>query len=126
MKVFLMALLAAALCVEQGYSLMCYTCQNKTSNKDCLLIDMCAKEDNYCVTILDTIAADDKSMRRISKMCSPECPKKPPKQGKTGSKVFCCDKPLCNVNGAGSMKTSYSMISMGILANFIYIFRSGL
>ncbi|XP_065256281.1 lymphocyte antigen 6E-like [Emys orbicularis] len=109
-----------------GHSLMCYTCQGETSNKYCMKISMCAKEDNYCVTIKDVVGAGYKSKYRISKMCSPECPKTIMKQGKTGAKVFCCDKLLCNVNGASSMETSYSMISMGILANFIYIFRSGL
>uniref|UniRef100_A0A8C3I464 UPAR/Ly6 domain-containing protein n=1 Tax=Chrysemys picta bellii TaxID=8478 RepID=A0A8C3I464_CHRPI len=109
-----------------GHSLMCYTCQGETSNKYCMKISMCAKEDHYCVTIKDVVGAGYKSKYRISKMCSPECPKAITKQGKMGAKVFCCDKLLCNVNGAGSMETSYSMISMGILANFIYIFRSGL
>uniref|UniRef100_A0A452IAF4 Snake toxin/toxin-like domain-containing protein n=1 Tax=Gopherus agassizii TaxID=38772 RepID=A0A452IAF4_9SAUR len=99
-----------------------------TSNKYCMKISMCAKEDNYCVTIKDVVGAgmfwNHPSLQCI--MCSPECPKMIMKQGKTAAKVFCCDKLLCNVNGASSMKTSSSMISMGILANFIYIFRSGL
>lgn len=30
---------------------MCYTCQEQESNKDCLTISMCAKEDKHCVTI---------------------------------------------------------------------------
>ncbi|CAM5107646.1 unnamed protein product [Natator depressus] len=123
MKAFLVALLAAALCAEQGHSFMCYTCQGETSNKYCMKISMCAKEDKYCVTIKDVIDTGYKSKYRISKMCSPECPKL---QGKTAAKVFCCDKLLCNVNGTSSIETSYLMISMGILANFIYIFRSGL
>ncbi|CAM2107104.1 unnamed protein product [Caretta caretta] len=143
MKAFLVALLAAALCAEQGHSFMCYTCQGETSNKYCMKISMCAKEDKYCVTIKDVIDAVERTLQiipaealahhikgsgykskyRISKMCSPECPKM---QGKTAAKVFCCDKLLCNVNGTSSIETSYLMISMGILANFIYIFRSGL
>ncbi|CAM4493580.1 unnamed protein product [Lepidochelys kempii] len=123
MKAFLVALLAAALCAEQGHSFMCYTCQGETSNKYCMKISMCAKEDKYCVTIKDVIDAGYESKYRISKMCSPECPKM---QGKTAAKVFCCDKLLCNVNGTSSIETSHLMISMGILANFIYIFRSGL
>uniref|UniRef100_A0A674J1V5 Snake toxin/toxin-like domain-containing protein n=1 Tax=Terrapene triunguis TaxID=2587831 RepID=A0A674J1V5_9SAUR len=36
-----------------SHSLMCYTCQGETSNKYCMKISMCAKEDNYCVTIKD-------------------------------------------------------------------------
>ncbi|CAM4493741.1 unnamed protein product [Lepidochelys olivacea] len=36
---------------------MCYTCQGETSNKYCMKISMCAKEDKYCVTIKDVIDA---------------------------------------------------------------------
>uniref|UniRef100_A0A8C3SY98 Snake toxin/toxin-like domain-containing protein n=1 Tax=Chelydra serpentina TaxID=8475 RepID=A0A8C3SY98_CHESE len=40
-----------------GHSLMCYTCQGETSNKYCMQISMCAKEDRYCVTIKDVVGA---------------------------------------------------------------------
>lgn len=33
------------------FPFMCYTCQDQESNKDCLTISMCAKEDKHCVTI---------------------------------------------------------------------------
>uniref|UniRef100_A0A8C8RFK6 UPAR/Ly6 domain-containing protein n=1 Tax=Pelusios castaneus TaxID=367368 RepID=A0A8C8RFK6_9SAUR len=118
-----------------GPSLICYTCQGEMSNKDCMKISICAKRDKYCVTIKDVVGAGmfslllfgHESKYRISKMCSPKCPETNMNQGKATAQVFCCDKLLCNVNGASHMKSSYSMISMGLLlANFIYIFRSGL
>lgn len=34
---------------------MCYVCQEQESNKDCLTISMCQKEDKYCVTIRNNI-----------------------------------------------------------------------
>lgn len=34
---------------------MCYVCQEQESNKNCLTISMCAKEEKYCVTIRDNI-----------------------------------------------------------------------
>ncbi|KAF4796212.1 hypothetical protein TURU_086254 [Turdus rufiventris] len=51
MRAPLVTLLAAVLCVEQVFPFMCYTCQDQESNKDCLTISMCAKEDKHCVTI---------------------------------------------------------------------------
>nr|XP_025041848.1 lymphocyte antigen 6E-like [Pelodiscus sinensis] len=116
MKAFLVTLLAATLCVERGHSLLCYACHNESSNQECMKIAMCAKEDKYCVTIRDMVGAGkgQNPEVRISKMCSPECPQGGLEEGKTTTKVFCCDKPLCNVNGASSTKTSYSMISLGM------------
>ncbi|XP_068019281.1 uncharacterized protein [Melanerpes formicivorus] len=55
MKTTLVTLLAAVLCVEQAYPFMCYVCQEEESNKDCLTISMCEKEDKYCMTILKHI-----------------------------------------------------------------------
>uniref|UniRef100_A0A8C4TYQ7 Snake toxin/toxin-like domain-containing protein n=1 Tax=Falco tinnunculus TaxID=100819 RepID=A0A8C4TYQ7_FALTI len=34
-----------------AYPFMCYVCQEQESNKNCLSISMCAKEDKYCVTV---------------------------------------------------------------------------
>ncbi|KAJ7417699.1 hypothetical protein BTVI_31807 [Pitangus sulphuratus] len=51
MRAPLVTLLAAVLCVQQAYPFMCYICQEQESNKDCLTISMCSKEDRYCVTV---------------------------------------------------------------------------
>uniref|UniRef100_G1NJZ2 Snake toxin/toxin-like domain-containing protein n=1 Tax=Meleagris gallopavo TaxID=9103 RepID=G1NJZ2_MELGA len=37
------------------YPFMCYVCQEQESNKDCLTISMCTKEDKYCVTVRDNV-----------------------------------------------------------------------
>uniref|UniRef100_A0A8C5F059 Snake toxin/toxin-like domain-containing protein n=1 Tax=Gopherus evgoodei TaxID=1825980 RepID=A0A8C5F059_9SAUR len=50
-----------ALALASSHSLMCYTCQGETSNKYCMKISMCAKEDNYCVTIKDVVGAGTSS-----------------------------------------------------------------
>uniref|UniRef100_A0A8C0BLM4 Snake toxin/toxin-like domain-containing protein n=1 Tax=Buteo japonicus TaxID=224669 RepID=A0A8C0BLM4_9AVES len=34
-----------------SYPFICYVCQEQESNKNCLTISMCAKEDKYCVTV---------------------------------------------------------------------------
>uniref|UniRef100_A0A8D0ETE2 Snake toxin/toxin-like domain-containing protein n=1 Tax=Strix occidentalis caurina TaxID=311401 RepID=A0A8D0ETE2_STROC len=38
-----------------SYPFMCYVCQEQESNKNCLTISMCAKEDKYCVTFHNNV-----------------------------------------------------------------------
>uniref|UniRef100_A0A8C2RQ41 Snake toxin/toxin-like domain-containing protein n=1 Tax=Capra hircus TaxID=9925 RepID=A0A8C2RQ41_CAPHI len=51
MKVFLPLLLAALLGVERAHCLVCFTCQDKQSNWDCLKPTICSDTDSYCVTV---------------------------------------------------------------------------
>ncbi|XP_068019282.1 lymphocyte antigen 6E-like isoform X2 [Melanerpes formicivorus] len=127
MKTTLVTLLAAVLCVEQAYPFMCYVCQEEESNKDCLTISMCEKEDKYCMTILKHIETKpNKTKYVISKMCSPTCPAKNQQQNQTYPRVSCCEKPLCNVNGVSSKQSSYGVPFLGVLASISYIFACGL
>ncbi|XP_058675703.1 lymphocyte antigen 6E-like [Ammospiza caudacuta] len=126
MRTPLVTLLAAALCVEQVYPFMCYTCQEQESNKDCLTISMCAKEDKHCVTIRkDVRTKPNKPKYVISKMCSPTCPETGQQQIQSSQNVSCCEKPLCNVNGVSSRQSSHGMMSLGVLASVTYIFTYG-
>ncbi|XP_054674430.1 lymphocyte antigen 6E-like [Grus americana] len=127
MKVTLGTLLAAVLCVEQAYPFMCYMCQEQESNKNCLTISMCAKEDKYCVTVRNNVGTKPNRPKYvISKMCSPTCPATGQQQNQTYQRVSCCEKPLCNVNGVSSKQSSYGVMSLGVLASITYIFASGL
>ncbi|XP_009944887.1 PREDICTED: lymphocyte antigen 6E-like [Leptosomus discolor] len=127
MKTTLVTLLAAVLCVEQAYSFMCYVCQEQESNKNCLTISMCAKEDKYCVTVRSNVGTKpNKPKYVISKMCSPTCPATTQQQNQTYQRVSCCEKPLCNMNGVSSKQSSYGVMSLGILASIMYTFASGL
>nr|XP_025969401.1 lymphocyte antigen 6E-like [Dromaius novaehollandiae] len=127
MKTTLATLLAAVLCMEQAYAFMCYVCQEQESNKNCLTISMCAKEDKYCVTIRNNIGTKpDKPKYVFSKMCSPACPATSQQQNQTYQKVSCCEKLLCNVNGASSKQNSYGVMFLGVLASITYIFTFGL
>ncbi|NXG53597.1 LY6E protein, partial [Psilopogon haemacephalus] len=109
------------------YPFMCYVCQEEESNKDCLTISMCEKEDKYCVTIYKKVETkSNKPKYVISKMCSPTCPETNQQQTQTYQKVSCCKKPLCNVNGVSSKQSSYRVMSLGVLASISYIFACGL
>uniref|UniRef100_A0A8C3KYK5 UPAR/Ly6 domain-containing protein n=1 Tax=Chrysolophus pictus TaxID=9089 RepID=A0A8C3KYK5_CHRPC len=126
MKTTPIILLVAVLCVEQGYPFMCYVCQEQESNKDCLTISMCAKEDKYCVTVRDNVGTNsDKPKYVISKMCSPTCPETSQQQNQAHRNVSCCEKLLCNVNGGSSKQGSYAATFLGVLASIAYIFACG-
>ncbi|PKU34701.1 lymphocyte antigen 6e-like [Limosa lapponica baueri] len=62
----------------------------------------------------------------ISKMCSPTCPSRSQQQNQTYQSVYCCEKPLCNVNGVSSKHSSYGVMSLGVLTAITYIFACGL
>ncbi|NWW88494.1 LY6E protein, partial [Rhynochetos jubatus] len=117
------------------YPLICYVCQEQESNKNCLSISMCTKEDKYCVTVRNNVGTTtflnntfipDKPNYVISKMCSPTCPATSQQQNQTYQRFFCCEKPLCNVNGVSSKQSSYEVMSLGVLASMTYIFACGL
>ncbi|XP_010206561.1 lymphocyte antigen 6E-like [Colius striatus] len=127
MKTTLVSLLAAVLCVEQAYPFMCYVCQEQESKKDCMTISMCAEEDKYCVTVSDKVGTDpNKPKYVISKMCSPTCPATSQQQNQTDQVVSCCEKPLCNVNGASSKQSSSGVMFLAVLASITYILARGL
>ncbi|XP_010226188.1 PREDICTED: lymphocyte antigen 6E-like [Tinamus guttatus] len=127
MRTTLATLLTVVLCVEQAYAFMCYVCQEQESNKNCLTISMCSKEDKYCVTVRNDIGTKPNEPKYVySKMCSPTCPATSQQQNQTYQKVSCCEKPLCNVNGASSKQNSYAVMCLGILTSVAYIFTSGL
>uniref|UniRef100_A0A8C8AI47 Snake toxin/toxin-like domain-containing protein n=1 Tax=Otus sunia TaxID=257818 RepID=A0A8C8AI47_9STRI len=46
---------ASRLLYLYSYPFMCYVCQEQESNKNCLTISMCAKEDKYCVTFRNSV-----------------------------------------------------------------------
>ncbi|NXP25354.1 LY6E protein, partial [Scytalopus superciliaris] len=99
-------------------------CQEQESNKDCLTISMCAKEEKYCVTVRkDVRTKPNKPKYIISKMCSPTCPAT--SQQQSSQRVSCCEKPLCNVNGVSSKQSSSGLMALGVLASVTYIFACG-
>ncbi|NXT28222.1 LY6E protein, partial [Syrrhaptes paradoxus] len=109
------------------YPLICYVCQEEELNKNCLTISTCTKEDKYCVTVRTNVGTKpNKPKYAISKMCSPTCPETSQQQNQTYQRISCCEKPLCNVNGASSQQGSYAVMSLSVLASITYIFACGL
>ncbi|XP_027687417.2 lymphocyte antigen 6E-like [Chelonia mydas] len=125
MKAFLLALLVAILCVEQADSLVCFTCNEKSSNWACLAPAICPSDANYCVTTYLGAGIGGHSGQSISKGCVSVCPSFGINIGILAASVSCCSSFLCNISGASSVKVSYSVLAMAILASFIYI-RAGL
>ncbi|CAM2107105.1 lymphocyte antigen 6E-like [Lepidochelys kempii] len=126
MKALLFALLAAVLCAEQVYSLRCFTCNDEPSNWNCIKITSCAENDKYCLTTYTKTGLGEKAEYRITKACSAECPQTKWNLGIAAMSTSCCQHSLCNISGASSVKTSYTVMAMGILASLIYVLRSGL
>ncbi|XP_030409771.1 lymphocyte antigen 6E-like [Gopherus evgoodei] len=125
MKAFLLTLLVAVLCVEQAHSLVCFTCKDASSNWDCLASTTCQSDENYCVTTYFGAGIGGHSGQSISKGCASVCPSGGINIGIAATSVSCCSSFLCNISGATSVKVSYSVLAMAILASFVYI-RAGL
>ncbi|NWQ76072.1 LY6E protein, partial [Columbina picui] len=108
-------------------SLLCFTCKDATSNVHCFNPTTCADHEKYCVTTYSTMGygkCNDRN-QRITKKCSAFCPTIDLNIGIAGVASNCCQTSLCNVSGASSVKTSYTMITLGILASLACILRLG-
>ncbi|NXL33190.1 LY6E protein, partial [Glaucidium brasilianum] len=108
-------------------SLMCFTCQDASSNIECLKAATCSEHEKYCLTTYSTrgFGKCDNRNQRISKKCSAFCPTIDLNIGIAGVATSCCETSLCNISGASSVKTSYAMIALGLLASLACILRLG-
>ncbi|XP_067386180.1 lymphocyte antigen 6E-like [Emydura macquarii macquarii] len=98
MKAVLVVLLAAVLCAEQADSLWCYTCENQASNWGCLKPTRCSDADKYCLTSVGSAGIGIWSFRKkITKKCSPICPKFDVNLGIASYATTCCESFLCNL-----------------------------
>ncbi|XP_053874080.1 lymphocyte antigen 6E-like [Malaclemys terrapin pileata] len=125
MKAFLLTLLAAVLCAEQAHSLVCFTCKDASSNWECLGSTICQSDENYCVTTYVGAGIGGHSGQSINKGCASVCPSGGINIGIAAASVSCCSSFLCNTSGATSVKVSYSVLAMAMLASFVYI-KAGL
>ncbi|NXL63869.1 LY6E protein, partial [Chordeiles acutipennis] len=101
-------------------SLTCFTCKDATSNLHCLSPTTCSDHEKYCLTTYSTTGLGN---QRISKKCSAFCPTIDLNIGIAGVATSCCETSLCNISGASSVKTSYTMIALGVLASLACILR---
>ncbi|NWI88054.1 LY6E protein, partial [Pitta sordida] len=106
-------------------SLRCFTCKDATSNLHCLESAKCSDDDQYCLTTYSTIGIGKDRSQRITKKCSATCPSLDVNIGIAGIATSCCQKSYCNFSGASSVKTSYTIITLGVLASLACILRMG-
>uniref|UniRef100_A0A8C3GGR4 UPAR/Ly6 domain-containing protein n=1 Tax=Cairina moschata TaxID=8855 RepID=A0A8C3GGR4_CAIMO len=121
MKALLLAALAAVLCVERAHTLVCFSCSDASSNWGCLKPVTCGENENYCVTTYVGVGLGGKSGQSISKGCSPICPSAGINVGIAAASVYCCDSFLCNISGSSSVKASYTVLALGILASAVVV-----
>ncbi|NWX22542.1 LY6E protein, partial [Aegotheles bennettii] len=109
-------------------SLICFTCKDATSNMHCFGSTTCPNHEKYCLTTYSTTGVGKCSERsqRITKKCSAFCPTIDLNIGVAGIATSCCKTSFCNVSGASSVKTSYTMIALGAVASLACILRLGL
>ncbi|KAF7237209.1 Lymphocyte antigen 6E [Varanus komodoensis] len=101
----------ALLCVmlldpDQVHALVCFTCERRASNWDCLkTVAKCSENDKYCVTSVASLAVGLLTLgKRITKQCSPTCPEWDMHLGMASYTTSCCQSFLCNFWGRVSQR----------------------
>ncbi|EOB03875.1 Lymphocyte antigen 6E, partial [Anas platyrhynchos] len=108
-----------------AFSLSCFTCKDASSNIQCMNIATCSDHEKYCLTTYSTTGLGNDRKQHITKKCSAFCPSIDVNIGIAGVATSCCETSLCNFSGASSVKTSYTMIAVGVLASLACILRLG-
>ncbi|NXF98378.1 LY6E protein, partial [Eubucco bourcierii] len=106
-------------------SLTCFSCQDATSNIYCFGMTTCADHEKYCLTSYSTTGYGKDRKQYITKKCAAHCPTVDLNIGIAGIATSCCESNLCNRSGATSVKTSHTMIALGVLASLTCIFQMG-
>ncbi|NXM76485.1 LY6E protein, partial [Serilophus lunatus] len=108
-------------------SLTCFSCKDAPSNIHCLSTTKCSDNDKYCLTSYSTTGLGKCSDKKqhITKRCSAFCPTIDLNIGIGSIATSCCETSLCNISGASSVKTSYTIITLGVLASLTCILRMG-
>ncbi|NXC48821.1 LY6E protein, partial [Penelope pileata] len=106
-------------------SLTCFSCKDASSNLECLSPTKCSDHEKYCLTTYSTTGLGDNRKQHITKKCATFCPTIDLNVGVAGIATSCCETSLCNISGASSVKTSFTMIAVGVLASLACILRLG-
>ncbi|NXF17617.1 LY6E protein, partial [Rhodinocichla rosea] len=109
-------------------SLTCFSCKDATSNLHCLSTTKCSDNEKYCLTTYSTAGTGECGAfpsQRITKKCSAFCPTIDLNIGIAGVATSCCESSLCNMSGASSVKTSSTLLTLGVLASLACILRMG-
>ncbi|XP_073488742.1 lymphocyte antigen 6E-like [Aquarana catesbeiana] len=109
MAAYTSVLLLVALCIASAVSLKCYTCESEPKNANCTTIATCSANQSFCLT---TVAGFG-GYNVITKTCNATC------QAVSFSfivnaKTSCCSTDLCNVSGASSIKSKYTVLAVAL------------
>ncbi|KAM4686331.1 prostate stem cell antigen [Amazona ochrocephala] len=117
MKALLVLLLGAVLCLESGSSLQCYSCMTQLSNSKCQEKMDCQDNASCKTDVIRVIGL----VSIVSKGCDSSC-ESHYQDFKIGNRnISCCSSDLCNVNAAGSVRSSYGMAA-GMAASVLSVF----
>ncbi|KFV88528.1 Lymphocyte antigen 6E, partial [Struthio camelus australis] len=108
-----------------AFSLTCFTCKDASSNIQCLSTTKCSDYEKYCLTTYTSTGLGNDRSQHITKKCSAVCPSINLNIGVAGIATSCCETSLCNISGASSVKTSYTVTAVGILASLVCVLRLG-
>ncbi|RLW13320.1 hypothetical protein DV515_00000579 [Chloebia gouldiae] len=114
MKAFLVLLLGALLCVDSGSSLKCYNCTSQLSNTKCQTTETCGANDMCKTDVIRVVGL----FSIISKGCDSSCASSYQDFSVGNRNISCCSSDLCNVNAAGSVRSSFGLaggIAAGVL-----------
>nr|XP_002187004.3 prostate stem cell antigen [Taeniopygia guttata] len=114
MKAFLVLLLGALLCVDSGSSLQCYSCKSQLSNTNCQTVKTCGTNEMCKTDVIRVVGL----FSIISKGCDAACDASYQDFNVGNRNISCCSSDLCNVNAAGSVRSSYGLaggIAAGVL-----------
>ncbi|NXG05496.1 PSCA protein, partial [Sakesphorus luctuosus] len=103
-----------------GSSLQCYTCKSQLSNSKCLTTKEECGDKGTCKTDVIRVVG---LFSIISKSCEATCDPSYQDFNVGNRNVSCCSSDLCNVNAAGSVRSSYGMAG-GAAAGVLWIFLS--
>nr|XP_060627725.1 lymphocyte antigen 6E-like [Anolis sagrei ordinatus] len=95
---FLISLLVTfAVCTQIAQALICFTCEDQTSNWACLRMTICPKEAKRCITVGTVSGTGNKSNVLITKKCAQSCPSERDFPNRTLNSIFCCENTWCNI-----------------------------
>ncbi|NXF74440.1 PSCA protein, partial [Sclerurus mexicanus] len=102
-----------------GSSLQCYGCKSQLSNSKCLTKVECSDKEMCKTDVIRVVGL----FSIISKGCDSTCESSYQDFNVGNRNVSCCSSDLCNVNAAGSVRSSYGMAG-GVAAGVLWIFLS--
>ncbi|XP_068091116.1 lymphocyte antigen 6E-like [Hyperolius riggenbachi] len=107
-------LLLTALCIGSALSLKCYTCSSQSSNSNCMTATTCSSTDTTCMTSVVAGGLGSLSGATITKSCTNVCTATGVNLVVFTSGVTCCSTDLCNVSGASSVKSTYTILAVAL------------